>query len=194
MPENKIHKLTAFVLENGAMAEKIIFHDVDEEGRDLPGITLEERQTITRVLPRINQDWLALLLAARQSLWDLAKGHPVFGTLQKKRARDATIKKDDELWMNLVDGDRANCGIYLHAQGDAYVFGAWVWAAKKFQPVAEKALEHLDPRPAANAEGTFIRRLPLPREGETYEAVGQRAAQHLWEMARPVADAILAQP
>lgn len=190
MPES-VSKLAAFVFANGTMAEEILFRNLDEEG-EVPGLSAEEREAMNRVIPQLRATWIGILAACRQAALRLALDHPAVETLRSRKTQANKMWENGEVIMPLVAG-RATCGVALQTWGQPqYHLHVWVWTQVRPRAAAEVAVADLtlEPPIRRNDDGLFLRTLDAPREGEDYDAIGQRAAEALWAMARPIADAV----
>jgi len=186
-----VSKLAAFVFENGAMADEIVFRDVEEEG-EIPGLLPEEREAMDRATPLLRATWIGILSACRQAVWNLAAGHPTEEALRSGKTQPNKMWEKRRVVMPLVPG-RANCGVALQTWGEPnYHLYVWVWTQVRPRPAAEGAVASLNPPPWRNEHGSFLMTLDGPREGEGYDEIGRRVAEALWLMARPIAEAVAA--
>ena len=190
----KVSKIAAFVFQSGDIANQVIFHVYETEG-ELPGVSSAERKVMERIKPQVEDAWFGILDAARQALWQLADGHAALPALRSAKSQRKTIVACGEVKMTLLP-NQAWCGVRLMpTEGlDEQVLVVWVWTQVAHRMAAEQAVATLDPAPTRSQQGSFVRILGTPVEGQTYEELGQRAAEALWKMARPIADAIRAQP
>ncbi len=190
MPDS-VSKLAAFVFENGAMADEIVFRNVEEEG-EIPGLLPAEREAMDRATPLLRAAWIGILSSCRQAVWKLAAGHASEEALRSGKTQPNKMWEKSEVVMPLVPG-RANCGVTLKTWGaPKYHLYVWVWTQARPRPAAEAAIAHLNPQPWRNEHGSFLLTLDGPKEGEEYDAIGARVAEALWAMAKPIAEAVAA--
>jgi len=178
-----VSAVAAWVFQHGAMAEEVVFREVDEEG-ELPGIREEEREAIAALLPELRATWVGVLRAAREAVWALSKGHACHRALRKGVNRDETIWARG--YVSMPAGQGLSAGVSLDNWGeDVYYLHAWLWVAPERRAEVEEALRDLDPAPWRNEHGSFLLTVDAPREGERWEDAGRRAAEALWRMLRP---------
>ena len=179
-----ISSTAAWVFQHGAMAEEIVFRDVNEEG-ELPGITLDERAAIDAMIPELRNTWIGVLTAARAALWRLSKGHRCHKNLQRFVNRDETIWSRG--YVSASPGPGLSAGVSLDAWGEpTYHLFVWLWVDPSKRADVEDALRDHHPTPWRNEHGSFLLTLPAPHEGETFQAAGERAAEALWGMVQRV--------
>ncbi|MCB9764947.1 MAG: hypothetical protein H6739_34540 [Alphaproteobacteria bacterium] len=190
-----VSPLAAFVFQHGALAGNILFRNVDEdEDGEVPGLTGEERAAMNRAEPMLRETWLGILNAGRDAFRRLAAGHPAQQEIDSYNKRKKKMWLDGEVKFKLAPDWRAECGIILHHWGaDTYNMHVWVWTQVRHRHAAEVAIAGLQPVPWRNDHGSFIRTLGVPQEGEAYADIAGRAAEALWSLARPIADAIHAE-
>jgi hypothetical protein len=188
-----VSKIAAFVFENGAMAQQILFRDLDNEG-ELPGLTPEDRQAMSAVVPELRDTWVSLLTACRVALWRRASGHATDAILQKGKTQDGKMWQKREVRMPLLPGGAAECWISLGLEGTStkYQLHAGVWIKPVYRPVAAAAMSSLTPAPRQDSSGSYLKSLVTPQEGDSIESLAEQAAEALWSMAKPVAEAVVA--
>lgn len=184
-----VSDVAAFVMENGALAEELLFGDTE-----LPGLTDAERAAIERVHDHLEDTWVDILVGGREALWKLAGGRTKLGrALRTSKSRPSTIWSNDQVEMPLVLGRswRASCGIQLNvwAPNPRYSLRAWVWTQAGYRDVARDAARRL---PAVHWNGR-IHWLDFgtPKTGARYEDLAQTAARGLWSLAEPIGTAVL---
>lgn len=189
--EDRVSKMAAFVFENGALAQQIVFRHIESEG-EIPGVLDEERAAMQRALPLLKGEWLAILNACRQAIWAAAAGHPAAEALRSSVTQPNKMWEKGEIKMPLVPG-RADCGVALDLWGQPkFQLHLWVWTQARPRPAAEAAVAHLNPPPKKLDNGCFAITLVGPKEGEPYASIGARVAEALWSMAKPIAEAVAA--
>jgi hypothetical protein len=187
-----VSKLAAFVFAHGEMASEILFRDIDEDG-EVPGVLPEEREVMERVEPMLRATWIGILSACREAVWKRAAGHPTELTLRTSKTQPNKMFENDAVKMPLVDNGCAWCGVELAAWGEpTYNLYVWVWTSPRFRPEAEAAVRGLLPGMWRNEKESFLITLDAPHQGDAYQDVGERVAEVLWTLARPIADAVLA--
>lgn len=190
-----VSKLAAFVFAHGEMASEILFHDVDEEG-ELPGLLPEEREVITRVMPTLRATWIDILTACREAMWKRASGHACDAPMHTGKTQASKMFENGEVRLPLLGNNAAFCGIVLEPWGKPqYHIYVWVWTAPRHRLAAEAAAEGVKavhPGMWRNENQSFLLTLDAPQEGESYDAVADRAADALWSLARPIVDAVIA--
>ncbi len=191
MPET-VSKLAGFVFARGALAEAILFRNLEEDG-EVPGVTSDERSAMNEAVGLLRDEWLALLHACRAAVLERAEGHHAYPTLLASMGRrDSTLWKKGELWMPLVARNRANCGVGIAAGPEGpYRLFVWVWTQARLRQRARDAIAPLSPQPKRNEQGSFVLSIGTPEEGHRYADWAGRAAEKLWSMAEPIADAIV---
>lgn len=193
MPDT-VSKIASFVFENGAMADQILFRDLDVDG-ELPGLTPEEREAMNAAIPELRETWVTLLTACREAVWQQAEGHETEAKLRTGKTQAAKMWEKGHVKMPLLPGGAAECGVSLQCwEGSAkYQLHVWVWTQARIRPIAERALADHKPAPWQNEIGTFLLSLGTPEQGANIEALAEGAAAALWSMARPIAEAITAE-
>ena len=192
-----VSSIAAFVFEQGPIAEALLFPE-DEEA-PVMGIKADEQEAIRRVQPHLTEQRLGILCACRDALLKRAGGHKLRKTLGRKPNRDTTIAESEEVEMPMVlsgNAKRATCGFILDvAEGDdAYTLRAWAWTQATYRQAARDAVEGLASADDIKWNG-WVHSVSLgtPSEGESFEALGRRAAEELWVFAAPIASAVRAQ-
>lgn len=191
-----VSKIAAFVFKNGAMAKQILFYDQGNDGDgDLPGLLPEERKALSAVEPELNATWVSLLTACRAALWRRAAGHSTEPSLRSKATRPGTMWTKGEVKMPLLPNGAAWCGIALEVWGTSttYQLHAWVWTQPTHRSAAATAIAGVTPAPWQNIYGSYLISMKTPEAGDNIEALGEAAAEALWSMARPIAEAITAE-
>lgn len=187
-----VSKLAAFVFKHGDMAQEVLFRDVEDDG-EIPGITAEERDAMSRAEPLLRETWIGILTACRQALWDVAADHPCAASMKTRKTQRNKMFENDEFQVPLVPG-KATAGVTLEPWGaDEYKLHVWCWTQAKYRKTAEAAVAGLGVQPWRNDSGSFLLTLDGPHEDEAYSDIGKRVAAPLWAMARPVAEAVMAQ-
>jgi hypothetical protein len=186
-----VGRIPAFVYGQGALAEEIIFRDIDAHG-EVPGITPSERRAMAAAAPTVKETTRAVLAACREALWRRAANHPCSEALRKRPTADTVMADEGEVHLPLTPDGTALCGIALTAWGEpTYRLYLWIWVhpaarprlAEAGRPVPE-TLDYAEP-------GAYTRTLDAPHEGERYTEIGARVADALWEMAGPTAALLL---
>lgn len=181
--------VAAFVFKNGAIAEELLFGD------DLYRLDLTEAQlaALDGVQAHLEATWVGLLTACRARFWELSEGHACASTVRTARKRPATIWREKAVGWPLVAraGWEATCGVSLQVWGgtDHYGLYAWCWTQRKHVAAVSDAVEQL-----AGVKGHDARHwidLGIPEEGQTFDAIADRAASELWRLSRTTADTIL---
>lgn len=189
-----LSKIAAFVFENGSMAQQILFRDLDDEG-ELPGLSPEEREAMSAVVPELRDTWVSLLTACRAALWRRAAGHATEAILQTPKTLAGTMWKKGGVTMPLLANNQASCGLVIEvcAPSTQYQLDAWVWTQPMHRAAADGAVSALTQAPWRSEYGSYVLTLPPLKEGDNIEALAEAAAAALWSMARPIADAITAE-
>ena len=184
-----VSDVAAFVMDNGALAEELLFGDTD-----LPGVSDPERAAIERVQDHLEETWCGILIGCRDALWKQAGGRSKLGkTLRLSPARRSTIWSNDQVEMPLVRGksSQATCGFLLAvwAPNPRYALRGWVWTQAGFRDVARDAAHGL---PGVQGDGLIHwRDFGTPKTGDRYEDLAQTAAEGLWSLAEPIGTAVL---
>jgi len=185
----EVSKVAAFVMENGSIAEQVLFGE-DE----LPGLTSEEQNAIDKVQSHLEETWVALLSTFRTSLWALldGEGHPFAITAKMTKNRSTTIwaKKQVEMPLVVNSSWETSCGATLGVPDglDEFRLYVWCWTQAKHRQVARDSVQGLKD---VHWDGEWHwKDLGVPKEGETYAQIGDRAAGALWEFAKPIAEAV----
>lgn len=187
-----VSEIAAFVFEKGALADQILFRNLEEDG-ELPGVTVAEREAMNAVIPEVRDTWISLLSACRAALWRRAAGHPTEAILQTRRTQNDKMWTKHEVKMPLIRDGAAECGIALECwePSTQYQLHAWVWTQPKVRAAAESAVTLLNPAPWRNTYGSFLLTIKdTPKAGARIEALAEAAAGELWSMAKPIAEAI----
>jgi hypothetical protein len=179
-----VSPIAAWVFAHGATAEEIVFRDVESEG-ELPGISTDERAAMDALIPELRAIWLGVLKAARETVWALSATSPCNAALRRSVNRDETIWSRGYVAMSAGTG--LSVGVSLDPWGeDQYHLFVWLWVAPERQAEVEDALRDHQPTPWRNEHRSFLLTLDAPREGEPWQAAGQRAGEALWGMLRAV--------
>jgi len=188
---DKVSKIAAFVFENGAMAQEILFRDLEEED-EVPGLSEGERSAMDDVAQDLLEDWVNILSACREAVWKKASGHPLESVLRQHRTQTRTMKDREHVEMRLDPERRATCGVSLQVwdDQDQYRVHVWVWTQAKYRDLAQDAVTGIEPAPGNDGEGSLTQTVLTPKEGQLYSDIAEQAAKDLWALARPVGEAI----
>ena len=184
-----VSEIFGFVLRHGTVAEEVLFPD-DEGVEPLPGLTEAERAAIDSVQPHLQESWIDLLTVCRESLWQIGAKHPAAATMRTRKVRPSTMYKRGSVSVQLISG-RVHAGMALNAWGaEQFHIYVWVWVKAGYRKLAETVTEGIDLPIWQNEYGSFLLTLDTPRVGESFEDIGRRTAEKLWQFARPIADAV----
>lgn len=190
-PDPVVSDVAAFVMDNGALAEELLFGDTE-----LPGLSKAEHAAIERVEDHLEHTWLGILCASREAVWSMAGGRSKLGkALRTRKRRDATIWKRDGVEMPLVVDPswRATCGVSLEvwAPNPRYALRAWVWTQAGFRDAARDATRGI-PKLKVHGNGPLQwLDFGTPKAGDRYEDLARTAAEGLWSLAQPIGTAVL---
>jgi hypothetical protein len=193
MPKT-VSKIAAFVFENGAMAEQILFRDLEKDG-ELPGVSSKERAAMSAVEPELRETWVSILSACRQALLRRAHEHLAESALRSKSCTPSTMWEHNHVQMVLSSDELAYCGVSLEVQPGRtqYQLFAWILPDKHWH-TAVNAVAKLVPEPdwegSTKSDRALVLPLKTPKEGDNIEDLAEAAAEALWSMARPIAEAI----
>lgn len=186
---DRVSDIAAFVFENGSIAEELLFGD----DLELLNLTDAQRAALDGVNEHLESTWVGLLSACRARFWERSAGHTVATTVRKSQKRPATIWRDKAVGWPLVARPRweATSGFSLQIWGgsERYHLYAWCWTQAKHAQAVSEAVEALP-----DVKGHDSRHwvdLGVPREGDRFDDLANRAADALWNLCRPTADTIL---